>query len=96
MSQVVVRIELHGDPNGDIYDELHEYMEENDWLRTLIGGGGTASDMPHAMYQASYVEPDPDLGALVENLENYINKQIWEGTTILAMRVEDWAISEME
>lgn len=95
MSQVIVRIQLHGEPSETIYKELHEYMKDEGWSKTITGSlNNKTIDLPHATYTIEYDIASPDLSAIAEEIDDYIYEEIWEGSTTFVVLVETWAIRE--
>jgi len=90
MAEIFIRVELRGEPTGDVYDELHEYMEdENNWSRTIDSSEGVI-DLPTAMYHGN---SNMELLELVEALQDYIESNIWDDAVVMAIETGEWALS---
>ena len=52
MAHLFIRVELRGSPSWQDYENLHAYMEKNNWFRKIQGTAGESS-LPHAMYHGN-------------------------------------------
>jgi hypothetical protein len=54
MANFTVRIQLKGDPDQDVYGDLHDRMEKEGFLRTVSGvdesGKQSVCNLPHGTY----------------------------------------------
>jgi hypothetical protein len=89
MSNVIIRIELKGDPSGDTYSKLHSFMEKNQWSRTIATQSGNRIPLPHAMYSGLSQGTDSGLAsALRESIESVVWK---EGAIVMVIGWNSWA-----
>lgn len=88
MAHLFIRVELRGSPSSQDYDNLHAYMEENNWHRKITGTGGE-STLPHAMYHGS---SDKELSTLASALRTGIQAKVWRQAVVLIMSAENWAM----
>ena len=92
MSQVFVRIELRGTPSQDIYRQLHNYMISKNWRQTITGS--RMNNLPHAIYQGTFANDEPDLRSIARKLREHIESTIWRNAIVLVIRSAAWAQSE--
>jgi hypothetical protein len=83
----IIRIELRGQPNGEVYKQLHSFMvDQNKWETSIIGNTGTTMILPSATYSGGN---DIDALQLAIKLRDSIVQNIWsEGARVLVI---DWA-----
>jgi hypothetical protein len=89
LAHLFIRIELRGSPSGQDYDNLHAYMEKNNWHRKITGSAGE-STLPHAMYHG---DCDKELSAIASALRTGIQTNVWKQAVILVMSAENWAMN---
>ena len=89
LTSVIIRIELRGDPSGEVYKRLHTYMQgELSWQIHLTSDDGGVIGLPHAMYSGSTEVTTLDLA---KRLRDQITQNIWlKGAIVLVMKVSDW------
>jgi hypothetical protein len=73
LALLFIRVELRGNPSWQDYDNLHAYMEKNNWYRKIQGTAGESS-LPHAMYHGN---SDEDISALTSALRKGIQASVW-------------------
>lgn len=89
MAQILIRVELRGNPTYQDYEKLHSYMERNNWLRTIDGTAGR-STLPHAMYQGtSDVEPSK----IAAGLRSGIQAEVWTVAVVLVINALTWGMN---
>lgn len=88
MAHIFIRVELRGDPSKQDYDNLHAYMEKNNWYRKIMGSAGE-STLPHAMYQGS-----SENGALsiASALKKGIEANVWTRAIVLVISAQTWGM----
>jgi hypothetical protein len=84
-----IRVELRGDPSKQDYDNLHSYMEKNNWYRKITGSAG-ASTLPHAMYQGN---SETEVGTIASALRTGIQTNVWTQAIVLVMSTHSWAMN---
>lgn len=89
MAHLFIRVELRGSPSGQDYENLHSYMEENNWHRKITGTGGE-STLPHAMYHGN---SDKELPAIAGALRTGIQANVWTQAVVLIISAETWAMN---
>jgi hypothetical protein len=92
MSQLFVRIELRGTPSEETYTKLHAYMRSKNWSQEITGESATVM-LPHATYQATFGEDQPNTLRIAKALRTYIESNIWTKAIVLVIRSADWARS---
>lgn len=88
MAHLFIRVELRGEPSRQVYDNLHAYMEANNWNRTIRGTRGV-STLPHATYHGN---SDNQISAVSTALRNGIQKNVWTQAVVLVMSADNWAM----
>lgn len=88
MAQMFIRIELRGDPSKQDYDNLHAYMEKNNWYRKIIGSAGE-STLPHAMYQGS---SENSASSIATALKKGIEANVWTRAIALVISAQAWGM----
>jgi hypothetical protein len=88
MAQMFIRIELRGDPSKQDYDNLHAYMEKNNWYRQINGSAGE-SDLPHAMYQGS---SENSASSIASALKKGVEANVWTRAIVLVISAQDWGL----
>jgi hypothetical protein len=53
MAQFAARVELYGNPSGEVYARLHEAMEAKGFSRLIKGESGLTYHLPTAEYNIS-------------------------------------------
>jgi hypothetical protein len=87
MRQVIIRVELKGDPSGDVYKQLHSYMSiQNKW-ETKIESEKGSMNLPHAMYSGSTDLEPLDLAV---KLKERIESAIWKSAIVLIIDWHRW------
>ena len=89
MTDIFIRIELRGDPSGDVYKQLHALMSgTKKWETVAIGEHGTIT-LPHAMYKG---RTEMALMDLAKSLQQEIIGGIWsKGAIVLVIAWTAWA-----
>jgi hypothetical protein len=88
LAHLFIRVELRGTPSWQDYENLHAYMEKNNWYRK-IGGTAGESSLPHAMYQGN---SDKDISTLTSALRKGIQANVWTQAVVLIISAETWAM----
>ena len=88
MAHLFIRVELRGTPSKQDYDNLHAYMERNNWFRTISGTAGQ-STLPHAMYHGN---SDESVSAIATALRSGIQGSVWTVAVVLIISAETWAL----
>ena len=88
LAHIFIRVELRGDPSKQDYDNLHAYMERNNWHRKIIGSAGL-STLPHAMYQGN---SENDALAIAAALKNGVEASVWTRAIVLVISSQTWAM----
>ena len=88
MAQMFIRIELRGDPSKQDYDNLHAYMENNNWYRRINGlAGGSA--LPHAMYQGT---SENSATSIASALKKGVEANVWTRAIVLVVPAQAWGL----
>jgi len=69
-------------------DNLHAYMEKNNWYRQINGSAGE-SDLPHAMYQGS---SENSASSIASALEEGVEANVWTRAIVLVISAQDWGL----
>jgi hypothetical protein len=88
LAHIFIRVELRGTPSKQAYDNLHAYMEKNNWFRTIQGTAGE-STLPHAMYQGN---SDKNVSAIAGALRKGIQANVWTKAIVLIISAQAWAM----
>jgi hypothetical protein len=88
MAHLFIRVELRGDPSGQDYDNLHGYMEKNNWYRKIQGTAGE-SILPHAMYHGN---SENDIPTITGALKQGIQANVWTQAIVLVISAESWSM----
>ena len=88
MAHLFIRVELRGSPSGKDYDNLHTYMENNNWYRKIQGTAGE-STLPHAIYHGN---SDKDISALTSALRKDIQANVWTQAVVLIISAQNWSM----
>jgi len=88
MAHLFVRVELRGNPSGQDYENLHAYMEKNNWYRKIQGTAGE-SLLPHAMYQGN---SDKVLPATTAALRKGIETNVCTNAIVLIISANNWSM----
>jgi hypothetical protein len=83
-----IRVELRGTPSWQDYENLHAYMEENNWHRTIQGTAGE-SVLPHAVYHG---QSENDISTITSALRKGIEANIWTQAIVLTISAETWSM----
>jgi hypothetical protein len=83
-----IRVELRGTPSWQDYENLHAYMEKNNWHRTIQGNAGQ-SVLPHAMYHG---QSENDISTITSALRKGIEANIWTQAIVLTISAETWSM----
>lgn len=89
MAQLFIRVELRGNPSWQDYDNLHAYMESNNWYRTVRGTAGQ-SQLPHAMYQGN---SDKEITSIASALRTGLEANVWSQAIVLVISSDNWSMS---
>jgi hypothetical protein len=89
MAQIVIRVELRGNPTYQDYEKLHTFMEQKKWYRAINGTAGRGM-LPHSMYQgASDAEPRKIASAL----RSEIQAEVWTIVIVLVINTLSWGMN---
>ena len=88
MAHLFIRVELRGTPSRQDYDNLHAYMDNNNWRRKIQGTAGE-SILPHAMYHGN---SDKDISTVTSALRNGIQANIWTQAVVLIISAQTWSM----
>lgn len=89
MAHLFIRVELRGSPSWQDYENLHAYMENKNWYRTIQGTAGESS-LPHAMYHG---DSDTGISEITSALRNGIEANVWSQAIVLVMSTQNWSMS---
>ena len=89
MALIFIRVELRGDPSKQDYENLHAYMEKNNWPRKITGSRGE-STLPHAMYQGN---SETDAASIANALRTGIEAYVWTHAIVLVIAAQTWAMN---
>lgn len=89
MAHLFIRVELRGDPSKLDYDNLHAYMEKNNWYRKIAGTAGV-STLPHAMYQG---DSEAAASSVAAALKAGIEANVWTRVIVLVIAAQTWAMN---
>jgi len=88
VAHLFIRVELRGSPSGQDYENLHAYMEKNNWYRKIQGTAGE-STLPHAMYHGN---SDNEISGIVSSLRKAIEAKVWTQAVVLIVSAETWSM----
>jgi hypothetical protein len=88
LAHLFIRVELRGTPSRQDYENLHAYMENNNWHRKIQGTAGE-SVLPHAMYQGN---SDKDISAVTSALRKGIQTDVWTQAVVLIISAQTWSM----
>lgn len=88
LAQLIIRVELRGNPSAKDYENLHAYMHNNNWSREIQGTAGESA-LPHAMYQGNY---DQDITDLTSALRRGIQAKVWTQAVVLVISAQTWSM----
>lgn len=88
LAHLFIRVELRGTPSGQDYENLHAYMENNNWHRNIEGTAGQ-SVLPHAMYQGN---SDKDISGVTSALRKGIQTNVWTQAVVLIIAAQTWSM----
>jgi hypothetical protein len=88
MAHLFIRVELRGTPSGQDYENLHAYMEKNNWYRKIQGTAGE-STLPHAMYHGN---SENDISTIVSSLRTGIQTNVWTQAVVLIISAQTWSM----
>jgi len=88
MAHLFIRVELRGSPSWQDYENLHAYMENKNWHRTIQGTAGQSS-LPHAMYHGH----SAGISEITSALRNGIEANVWSQAIVLVMSTPNWSMS---
>jgi hypothetical protein len=89
MAHLFIRVELRGSPSFQDYENLHAYMENKNWYRTIQGTAGESS-LPHAMYHG---HSETGISEITSALRNGIEANVWSQAVVLVMSTQNWSMS---
>ena len=84
-----IRVELRGDPSKQDYDNLHAYMEKNNWYRRIRGSAGESA-LPHAMYQGN---SEAASLAVASALKAGLEANVWTRAIVLVISAQEWGMA---
>jgi hypothetical protein len=85
MPAYTVRVQLTGEPDQNIYDDLHSRMEKGGFLRTVTGK--KTRDLPHGTYYGSSIKTVTE----VRDWTKQQAKAAWGKSTIFVAQTETWS-----
>jgi len=88
MAHLFIRVELRGSPGWQDYENLHAYMEKNNWYRKIQGTSG-ASSLPHAMYHG---DSENDILAITSALRKGVQSNVWSQAIVLVISAQTWSM----
>jgi hypothetical protein len=88
LAHLFIRIELRGSPSREDYENLHAYMEKNNWHRKIQGTVGE-SILPHAMYHGN---SDNDISTITSALRQGIQANVWTKAIVLVISAQTWSM----
>jgi hypothetical protein len=88
MAHLFIRVELRGSPSLQDYENLHAYMEKNNWHRKIQGTAGE-SNLPHAMYHGN---SENNITAITTALRQGIQTNIWSQVIVLVISAQTWSM----
>ncbi len=88
MTHLFIRVELRGSPSWQDYENLHAYMEKNNWYRKIQGTAGESS-LPHAMYHGN---SENNISVITSALRKGIQSNIWTQAIVLAISAQTWSM----
>jgi hypothetical protein len=88
VAHLFIRVELRGTPSWQDYDDLHPYMEKNNWLRK-IRGTARESALPHTMYHGNF---ENDISTIASALRKGIEANVWSQAIVLIISAETWSM----
>lgn len=88
MAHLFIRVELRGTPSWQDYENLHTYMEKNNWFRKIRGTAGE-STLPHAMYHG---DSDKEISAITSALRTGIQTNVWTAALVLIISAQGWSM----
>jgi hypothetical protein len=89
MAHLFIRVELRGSPSWQDYENLHAYMKNKNWYRTIQGTAGESS-LPHAMYHG---DSDTGISEITSALRSGIEAKVWSQAIVLVMSTQNWSMS---
>jgi len=89
-TNVIIRVELRGEPSGSIYSQLHKLMNGDlKWSNTIVADDGSIMPLPSATYCGG---TDMAILELSSVLKSRIIKDIWQhGARVLVIAWSGWA-----
>lgn len=84
MALVFIRVELRGNPSGEIYERLHAHMEKRNWYRLKDG-----RPLPHAMYNGT---TNNHIGTVCGAIRKEIESSIWSSAIVFVVEPNSWAM----
>lgn len=91
MPQLITRVELRGEPGGDTYQSLHQFMEGLGWSRTITGSRDNA--LPSGTYQGTSTTANPTFVEMADSLKREIETAIWNPALVFILQSATWAIT---
>jgi hypothetical protein len=88
MAHLFIPVELRGTPNGQDYENLHAYMEKNNWYRKIQGTAGE-STLPHAMYHGN---SENDISTIASWLRTGMQPNVWTQAVVLIISAQTWSM----
>ena len=88
LAHLFIRIELRGTPSWQDYENLHSYMEKNNWFRKIQGTAGESS-LPHAMYHGN---SEKEISVLTAALRKGIQASVWTQAVVLIITAQSWSL----
>jgi hypothetical protein len=82
MAHLFIRVELRGSPSWQDYENLHAFMEKNNWFRKIRGTIGESA-LPHA---TCHGDSGNDISVITRALRKCIQANVWTQAIVLTIR----------
>jgi hypothetical protein len=94
MPSYTLRIQLIGDPDETVYEDLHGRMERDGFLRTVSGvdlkGNQAKFELPHATY---FGTSDANVAGVRDWARDHA-KAAWGKSIVFEAQTETWALGK--
>jgi hypothetical protein len=88
---ILVQVELLGEPDDTAYAALHGGMTARDWLTTLVTDDGQTLPLPGGTYSGQTSEAFSDLS---QSLHDWVVSAVWaEGAVVLVTELAGWSLA---
>jgi len=88
MAHLFIRVELRGSPSWQNYENLHAFMEKNNWYRKIRGTAGESS-LPHTMYHGN---SESNISEITSALRKGILASVWTEAIVLIVSAQTWSM----